>query len=249
MAERASEQDLYRRLQELREELRYHNYRYYVLDDPELPDSEFDRLFRELQEIETAHPDWITADSPSQRVGSAPLDEFPEIRHEVPMLSLQNAFSDQEAHDFDRRVREMLGIDDPVDYTVEPKLDGLAVSLIYEDGVLTRGGTRGDGYRGEEITSNLRTIRQIPLRLHGTDWPARLEVRGEVFMSKAGFERLNERREARGEPSFANPRNAAAGSLRQLDPRITAERPLEISIYGLGRVDREIGDRHSRVLD
>ncbi|MFP4561127.1 MAG: NAD-dependent DNA ligase LigA, partial [Thiohalorhabdus sp.] len=153
------------------------------------------------------------------------------------------------AHDFDRRIRDLLGTAEAVDYTVEPKLDGLAVSLIYEDGVLVRGGTRGDGYRGEEITSNLRTIRQIPLRLRGSGWPSRLEVRGEVFMSKSGFQRLNERRRERGEAAFANPRNAAAGSLRQLDPRITAERPLEISIYGLGQVDGDIGERHSEVLE
>ncbi|MFP4615513.1 MAG: NAD-dependent DNA ligase LigA [Thiohalorhabdus sp.] len=249
MAERGRAQDDYRRLQDLREQLHYHNYRYYVLDDPEIPDSEYDRMFRELQELEARHPEWVTPDSPTQRVGSAPLDEFPEIRHAVPMLSLQNAFSDQEAHDFDRRIRDLLGTAEAVDYTVEPKLDGLAVSLIYEDGVLVRGGTRGDGYRGEEITSNLRTIRQIPLRLRGSGWPSRLEVRGEVFMSKSGFQRLNERRRERGEAAFANPRNAAAGSLRQLDPRITAERPLEISIYGLGQVDGDIGERHSEVLE
>ncbi|MFA9462058.1 NAD-dependent DNA ligase LigA [Thiohalorhabdus methylotrophus] len=249
MGEQAGEREAYNRLLELRDALHYHNHRYYVLDDPEIPDSEYDRLFRELQDIEAAHPEWVTHDSPSQRVGSAPLDEFPEIRHEVPMLSLQNAFSEEEALDFDRRVRELLGTDSPVDYTVEPKLDGLAVSLIYEDGRFVRGGTRGDGYRGEEITSNLRTIRQIPLRLQGEGWPARLEVRGEVFMSKAGFERLNARREERGESPFANPRNAAAGSLRQLAPRITAERPLEISIYGLGVVDGDIGACHSQVLE
>jgi len=247
MAEQHTDSD-YQRLQELREQVRYHNYRYYVLDDPELPDSEFDRLFRELQAIEARHPDWVTADSPTQRVGAEPMDAFPEIRHEVPMLSLGNAFEEQEARDFDRRVRELLGTDDAVDYTVEPKLDGLAVSLIYEGGVLVRGGTRGDGYRGEEITSNLRTIRQVPLRLIGEGWPDRLEVRGEVYLGKAGFERLNRDREENGEPAFANPRNAAAGSLRQLDPRITAARPLEISIYGLGQVSEAIGERHSEVL-
>ncbi|MFB6261342.1 MAG: NAD-dependent DNA ligase LigA, partial [Thiohalorhabdaceae bacterium] len=152
----------FQRLQELKKTISYHNYRYYVLDDPEIPDSEFDRLFRELQAIEAEHPEWVTPDSPTQRVGAEPLDEFPEIRHDVPMLSLQNGFEDSEACDFDRRIRSMLGSDGPLDYSVEPKLDGLAVTLIYEHGRLVRGGTRGDGTRGEEITSNLKTIRQIP---------------------------------------------------------------------------------------
>ena len=171
----------FQRLQELKKTISYHNYRYYVLDDPEIPDSEFDRLFRELQAIEAAHPEWVTPDSPTQRVGAEPLDEFPEIRHDVPMLSLQNGFEDSEAYDFDRRIRSRLGSDGPLDYSVEPKLDGLAVTLIYEHGRLVRGGTRGDGTRGEEITSNLKTIRQIPLQLMGSGWPELLEVRGELF--------------------------------------------------------------------
>jgi DNA ligase (NAD+) len=239
----------YQRLQELRQAISYHNYRYYVLDDPEIPDAEFDRLFRELEAIEAAHPEWVTPDSPTQRVGAEPLDEFPEIRHDVPMLSLQNGFEEAEAYEFDRRIRNMLGTDEPLDYSVEPKLDGLAVTLIYENGHLVRGGTRGDGTRGEEITSNLKTIRQIPLQLLGEGWPELLEVRGEVYLPTDGFAELNRRRREAGQGEFANPRNAAAGSLRQLDPRITAERPLEISIYGLGQVSQAVGERHSEVLE
>ncbi|HKJ71066.1 MAG TPA: NAD-dependent DNA ligase LigA [Gammaproteobacteria bacterium] len=247
MAEANNDSD-YQRLLELRQAVSYHNYRYYVLDDPQIPDAEFDRLFRELEQLEEQHPEWVTPDSPTQRVGAEPLDEFPEIRHEVPMLSLQNGFEEAEAFDFDRRIRSMLGTDEPLDYAVEPKLDGLAVTLIYENGRLVRGGTRGDGTRGEEITSNLRTIRQIPLNLLGKGWPDRLEVRGEVYLPKDGFADLNRRRRENGQDEFANPRNAAAGSLRQLDPRITAQRPLEISIYGLGRVSEPVGARHSEVL-
>ncbi|MEF8792642.1 NAD-dependent DNA ligase LigA [Thiohalorhabdus sp.] len=238
----------YQRLQELRREVSYHNYRYYVLNDPEIPDSEFDRLFRELQAIEAEHPEWVTPDSPTQRVGAEPLDELPAIRHAVPMLSLQNGFEESEAFDFDRRIRSMLGTEEPLDYSVEPKLDGLAVTLIYEEGRFIRGGTRGDGTRGEEVTSNLKTIRQIPMQLLGSSWPQTLEVRGEVYMPKEGFADLNRRRREAGQDEFANPRNAAAGSLRQLDPRITAERPLAISIYGLGQVSEPVGERHSEVL-
>jgi DNA ligase (NAD+) len=232
----------------LRRQIQYHDHRYYVLDDPEIPDVEYDRLFRELEALEAAHPEWVTPDSPTQRVGAEPLDAFPEIRHEVPMLSLANAFEASEAYDFDRRIRGMLGTDEPLDYTVEPKLDGLAVTLIYDNGRLTRGGTRGDGHRGEEITANLRTIRSIPMQLLGEGWPDRLEVRGEVYMPKAGFESMNQARREQGEAEFANPRNAAAGSLRQLDPRIPARRPLAIAIYGLGQVSAPVAERHSEVL-
>ena len=180
------------RAETLREQIRYHNYRYYVLDDPEIPDAEYDRLLRELQALEAQHPELVSDDSPTQRVGAQPLSEFGEVRHEVPMLSLDNAFDDEELADFDRRARERLEVAS-IEYTAEPKLDGLAVSLLYENGRLVRGATRGDGSTGEDITQNVRTIKSIPLHLIGEDFPARLEVRGEVFMSHEGFRRLNER--------------------------------------------------------
>ena len=240
----------------LREEIAQHNYRYYVLDEPAVPDAEYDRLFNELKAIEAEHPDLINPDSPTQRVGGAPASGFGEVKHEVPMLSLGNAFAEQDMHDFDRRVRE--GLDLPagdlfgggaeVEYCCEPKLDGLAVSLLYENGLLVRGATRGDGSTGEDISTNVRTIRNVPLKLRGEGWPAVLEVRGEVFMSKAGFEALNERARETGSKTFANPRNAAAGSLRQLDPTITASRPLEFCCYGFGRVDGELPDNQYAIL-
>lgn len=229
-------EDLRQRIEALRREIEYHNYRYYVLDEPEIPDAEYDRLMRELQALEAEHPELITPDSPTQRVGAKPAKEFAQVRHEIPMLSLNNAFSEEEVRAFDRRVCERLGLE-TVDYTAEPKLDGLAVSVLYEQGVLVRGATRGDGYTGEDVTLNIRTIRSVPLHLRGEDYPPVLEVRGEVFMPKAGFEALNERARRRGEKTFANPRNAAAGSLRQLDPRITAERPLDMFCYAVGRVE------------
>ncbi len=237
-----------RRVEALRREINHHNYLYYVLDQPEIPDAEYDRLMRELQELEARWPELVTPDSPTQRVGAQPLEGFGEVRHEVPMLSLNNAFSDEEVHDFDRRVRERLGVE-TVDYAAEPKLDGLAVSILYRDGVLERGATRGDGYTGEDVTANIRTIRSVPLRLLGEGWPPVLEVRGEVVMPKAGFEELNRRQREKGEKTFANPRNAAAGSLRQLDPRITAERPLEFYCYGWGLVEGgTLPGRHSEVM-
>lgn len=235
------------RIAQLRSELDDHNYRYYVLDEPSVPDAEYDRLFRELKALETEHPELVTPESPTQRVGGAAASAFGEVRHEVPMLSLGNAFEEQDLNDFDRRVREGLADQLPasdlfgggaeVEYSCEPKLDGLAVSLLYENGVLTRGATRGDGTTGEDISVNVRTIRNVPLRLKGEGWPAVLEVRGEVFMSKAGFEALNQRQMEAGGKTFANPRNAAAGSLRQLDSKITASRPLEFCCYGFGRVE------------
>lgn len=235
------------RIAQLRSELDDHNYRYYVLDEPSVPDAEYDRLFRELKALEAEHPELITPESPTQRVGGAAASAFGEVRHEVPMLSLGNAFEEQDLNDFDRRVREGLADQLPasdlfgggaeVEYSCEPKLDGLAVSLLYENGVLTRGATRGDGTTGEDISVNVRTIRNVPLRLQGGEWPAVLEVRGEVFMSKAGFDALNERQMEAGGKTFANPRNAAAGSLRQLDSKITASRPLEFCCYGFGRVE------------
>lgn len=224
------------RAAELRAQLEEHVHRYYVLDDPTVPDAEYDRLYRELQALEAEHPELIDAYSPTQRVGAAPLDEFTQVSHRVPMLSLGNVFSDEELDDFDRRIREHLDVAD-IAYVAEPKLDGLAISLRYEDGHLVQAATRGDGQTGEDVTSNIRTVKAIPLRLAGKDWPKVLEVRGEVFMPKAGFEAMNARAREQGEKTFVNPRNAAAGSLRQLDPRITAQRPLTLYCYGLGEVD------------
>jgi DNA ligase (NAD+) len=239
---------LEKRVEKLREQIRYHNYRYYVLDDPEIPDAEYDRLLRELQELEKAHPELVTPDSPTQRVGAEPLSAFKAVRHEVPMLSLDNAFNDDELSEFDRRVRERLDVDS-VDYAAEPKLDGVAVSILYEGGLLVRGATRGDGSKGEDITQNVRTIDSVPLRLMGKGYPQRLEVRGEVFISHAGFDKLNKLAAKQGQKAFANPRNAAAGSLRQLDARVTAQRPLEIYCYGVGLVDGgKLPDRHGDIL-
>jgi DNA ligase (NAD+) len=233
---------------ELHRELHEHNYRYYVLDEPVITDAEYDRLLRELQDLEARYPDLIVPDSPTQRVGAAPSQAFGEVRHAVRMLSLDNAFSDEELADFDRRVCERLEVG-AVDYAAEPKLDGLAVSLLYEHGVLTRAATRGDGVTGEDITANVRTIASIPLRLAGRGIPAILEVRGEVYISHHGFERLNLQAEKDGQKPFVNPRNAAAGSLRQLDPKVTAARPLEFYCYGVGRVEGgALPDRHSGIL-
>ena len=237
------------RIHELRAELDQHNYRYYVLDEPSVPDAEYDRLFNELKALEAEHPHLVTPDSPTQRVGGAALAAFSQVRHEIPMLSLGNAFEETDLREFDRRVVE--GLDQPgaVDYSCEPKLDGLAVSLLYRDGQLVQGATRGDGSTGEDISANVRTVRNIPLKLQGSGWPAVLEVRGEVFMSKAGFDRLNAAQAESGGKTFANPRNAAAGSLRQLDSKITASRPLEFCCYGLGQVSETIGDSHIGILE
>lgn len=221
----------------LREQINFHNYRYYALDDPEITDAEYDRLMRRLREIETANPDLITTDSPTQRVGSKPLSEFSTIVHELPMLSLDNAFSDEDLIAFNQRIQDRLKSNRDIEYTCEVKLDGLAISLLYRDGLLVRGATRGDGTNGEDITQNVRTINSIPLRLRGSDFPSVLEVRGEIYMPKAGFNALNEKARAAGEKLFVNPRNAAAGSLRQLDSRITASRPLEMCAYSVGFVE------------
>jgi len=228
--------DIAARARFLREELERHNYLYYVLDAPEIPDAEYDKLFRELERLEAEYPLLATPDSPTRRVGATPLAEFSQLTHRVPMLSLNNAFEDEEVAAFDRRVREGLGVE-VVEYAVDPKFDGLAISLIYENGILVQGATRGDGYTGEEVTTNLRTIKAIPLRLHTLTPPKLLEVRGEVLILKADFEKLNRQQREKGEKEFANPRNAAAGSLRQLDPRITATRPLTFFAYGLGSVE------------
>ena len=223
------------RTRELHAQLHEHNYRYYTQDDPLISDAGYDLLLRELQDIEAQYPQLLSPDSPTQRIGAAPLKSFGAVRHEVRMLSLDNAFSDDELIDFDRRVREKLGID-PVDYAAEPKLDGLAISLLYEGGKLVRAATRGDGESGEDVTQNVRTIASVPLKLGGRNIPELLEVRGEVYLSNAGFRALNEQAQAHGQKPFVNPRNAAAGSLRQLDPKVTAGRPLEIFCYGVGKV-------------
>ncbi|MEA3468846.1 MAG: NAD-dependent DNA ligase LigA [Thermodesulfobacteriota bacterium] len=224
--------DAQKRLEELRLLLNEHSHHYYVLDDPQISDGEYDRLFQELLEIEKAHPDWISRDSPSQRVGGAPLDKFNQVEHRLPMLSLENAFTDHDLHAFEDRLLRFLLTDKAPGYMAEPKLDGLAVELVYENGLLIQGSTRGDGSIGEDITAQLRTVPSIPLRLCRSDIP-RLEVRGEVFMDRGGLDKLNHQRAEDGEPLFANPRNAAAGSLRQLDPKITAQRPLRFFVYGI----------------
>ncbi|MGL6020479.1 MAG: NAD-dependent DNA ligase LigA [Gibbsiella quercinecans] len=222
---------------QLRTALRHHEYQYHVLDAPEIPDAEYDRLMRELRALEEAHPELITPDSPTQRVGAAPLSAFEQVRHEIPMLSLDNVFDEDSYLAFYKRVQDRLKSSEPLTFCCELKLDGLAVSLLYEDGVLVRAATRGDGTTGENITANVRTIRAIPLRLSGANIPRRLEVRGEVFMPQAGFEKMNEEARRKDGKVFANPRNAAAGSLRQLDPRITATRPLTFFCYGVGLLE------------
>jgi len=237
------------RLQALRSEIERHNHLYYVEDAPQISDADYDALFRELEAIEREHPEWIAPDSPSQRVGATPLSELAHVTHRLPMLSLNNGFTDAEIEGFDRRVRE--GLDaETIDYACEPKFDGLAVTLAYEDGRFVQGATRGDGYTGEDVTANLRTIRAIPMRLALERPPRLMEVRGEVLMLKRAFTELNARQQARGEKSFVNARNAAAGSLRQLDPRLTAARPLTFFAYGLGATDGfDVPDTHSAVLD
>ncbi len=255
--------DLKKRLETLKREVNEHNYRYYVLDAPTIPDSEYDRLFQELVQIEEAHPELKTPDSPTQRVGSAPLKSFPELTHTVPMLSLDNAFNDESVHEFDRRIHERLKMaaSTHIDYICEPKLDGLAVTLLYEDGLLVTGATRGDGSTGEVITENLRTISDVPLQLNAgmnakmnaklntktIAIPKSLEVRGEVYMSKAAFHALNEKARKTGDKIFANPRNAAAGSIRQLDSRITAKRRLSFFAYSIA--SKAPSDSQSENLD
>jgi DNA ligase (NAD+) len=234
----------------LREQIEHHNYLYYVLDAPEIPDAAFDALMRELQALEAAYPALVNADSPTRRVGGEPLKTFGEARHLLPMLSLDNAFEEDEVLAFERRIRDRLGEETGIEFAVEPKLDGLAISLLYEDGHLVRGATRGDGTTGEDVTANVRTIHAIPLKLRGTGHPRTLEVRGEVYMERARFEAFNREAEERGEKVFVNPRNAAAGSLRQLDPRITARRPLTFFTYGAGHYDGgDLPDTQAAILD
>lgn len=231
------------RVKKLREEIEYHNYRYYVLDSPVISDAEYDALMRELRELEAKYPELITPDSPTQRVGFKPAEAFREVPHKEPMLSLDDAIEEEEVREFDRRIKRFLNLppETPIEYTVEPKIDGVAVEIVYENGILTVAGTRGDGYVGEDVTNNVKTIKTIPLRLRPFDEappiPPRLDVRGEVYMNKDEFKRINEERINRGELPFANPRNASAGSLRQLDPQITAQRKLDIFFYGVGYVE------------
>jgi DNA ligase (NAD+) len=242
--------DVRQRVLRLRADIEHHNYRYHVLDDPEIPDAEYDRMLVELRALEQEHPELVVPDSPTQRVGGAPVSGFAEVRHRLPMLSLGNAFSREDVVAFDRRVRERLETDADISYACEPKLDGLAVSLTYRNGSLEIAATRGDGTTGEDVTHNIRTIQSVPLRLTGKSWPQVLEVRGEVFIGHAGFHEMNRRAAERGEKVFVNPRNAAAGSLRQLDPRLAASRPLEIYFYAAGFVEgRKLPDRHSKILE
>lgn len=231
----------------LRRQIEEHNRRYYVLDEPTIPDAEYDRLFRRLQEIESLAPDLVPEDSPTHRVGGRPVPEFSEVEHRTPMLSLNNAFAEEEVRGFDERIRKTLNVE-AVEYSVEPKFDGLAVSLTYQDGVFVRGATRGDGATGEDVSANLRTVRSIPLRLERSECPAQFEVRGEVLMFRADFESLNKRQNAAGAKEFVNPRNAAAGSLRQLDSHVTAQRPLRFFAYGAVSAE-PTWSTHSELLD
>lgn len=237
------------RVRELRKQIEHHNYRYYVLDDPEISDAEYDRLMQELKALEAQHPDLITPDSPTQRVGAAPVSELEEVVHTTPMLSLENAFDEEDVIAFDRRIRERLETEQPIEYAAEPKLDGLAVSFRYERGRLVLAATRGDGTRGENVTHNVRTIKAVPIELRGKP-PELLEVRGEVFMPIAGFKAMNERALAKGERTFVNPRNAAAGSLRQLDPRLAATRPFDVFFYAIGETRGwTLPARHTEALE
>jgi DNA ligase (NAD+) len=233
---------------ELREKLQQHAYRYYVLDDPSVTDAEYDHLYRQLESLEVEHPELVTADSPTQRVGAKPSGGFAEVTHEIPMLSLSNQFNRDDIHAFYRRAQEGVDGESSLAITLEPKLDGLAVSILYENGVLVRAATRGDGSTGEDITTNVRTIQSVPLKLMGSGWPERIEVRGEVYMPRAGFEALNQQARETGQKTFVNPRNAAAGSLRQLDPSITASRPLTFCCYGTGVGSDELPDSYFETL-
>jgi DNA ligase (NAD+) len=236
------------RAAELRAQIAHHDYRYHVLDDPQIPDAEYDKLMQELLALEREHPGLASPESPTQRVGARPASGFQTVLHRIPMLSLENGFSEDDARTFDRRIHEKLGVEGDLPYSAEPKLDGLAISVIWRDGLLVQAATRGDGTRGEDVTANVRTIRSVPLRLRG-EAPALVEARGEVFMPRAGFERMNADAQARGEKTFVNPRNAAAGSLRQLDPQVSASRPLDLFFYAVGEVDgAALPERHSEVL-
>jgi DNA ligase (NAD+) len=242
--------DTLKKIQSLRDQINDHNYKYYILDQPSIPDAEYDRLLLELKTLEEKHPEYITSDSPTQRVGAKPASYFPPAKHYLPMLSLDNAFTEEDVYAFNKRVHEKLKLSDHIDYCCETKLDGLAINLIYVKGILVQAATRGDGDTGEDITHNIRTINSIPLKLRGNDWPELIEIRGEVYMPKTSFIALNEEAKNRGEKIFANPRNAAAGSLRQLDPSITASRHLSIFCYGVGKYEKgKLPDQHSLILE
>src|SRR5438552_8812731 len=229
-----TQKDVQKRLDELREEVNHHLYRYHVLDEPEISDAEYDRLFDELKALEEEHPDLITPDSPTQRVGAPPSERFRKVEHLTPMGSLEKVTDDESLIKWADDVRKRLGSDEPVAYVLEPKIDGLAINLTYEDGVLVRGATRGDGVQGEDVTVNLRTIGSVPLRMLGDGLPSLLEVRGEAYLPISGFQALNERLAGTGQKLAPNPRNAAAGSLRQKNSAITADRPLAVWVYGIG---------------
>jgi len=250
MPEKVS-RDVRGRVEDLRRQINRANYLYYVLNSPEISDAQYDQLLRELQRLEEQHPELVTSDSPTQRVGAPPLDEFETVRHRVPMLSLGNAFDQQELRAFDERLKRHLGLPagNQLDYMAELKVDGLAVSLTYEGGIFTRGSTRGDGFTGEDVTVNLRTIKAIPLRMLADNPPPMVEIRGEVYLDKREFARINSERQQAGDALFANPRNAAAGSVRQLDSSITARRRLDIIIYGIGEVEGITFERHRQILD
>ncbi|MES2142151.1 MAG: NAD-dependent DNA ligase LigA [Pseudomonadota bacterium] len=238
-----------KKIEQLKKKINEHSYRYYIVDDPEISDSAFDALFRELQKLEKQHPELITDDSPTQRVGIMPLTSFKQIEHAIPMLSLENAFSEKEVLAFNKRIQDRLASNKIIEYACEPKLDGIAVSLTYENGKLIRAATRGDGNIGEDITLNIRTIAMIPLQLRGSDYPKVLEVRGEVYIPKKAFQQLNDRLKQAGEKTFVNPRNAAAGSLRQLDPKITAKRALAFFTHSVGEFKKgRLADKHTEIL-
>ena len=229
--------DIHRRINELKKEIEKHNYHYYVLDNPIVSDTEWDKLFKELETLESEYPNLIDINSPTQRVGAKPLDGFKTDKHRIPMLSLSNAMNNEELRSFNERIKKLLETKNQIEYMAEPKLDGIGVELIYQDGVFLKGLTRGDGFEGEDITQNIRTIKSVPLRLIGKNFPGLLEVRGEVFIKKTDFKKLNENQINKGLQIFANPRNAAAGSLRQLDAKITAKRPLSINCYEPGVIE------------
>ncbi|HDL09633.1 MAG TPA: NAD-dependent DNA ligase LigA, partial [Candidatus Omnitrophica bacterium] len=237
-------------IEELREKIRYHDYKYYVENMPEISDQAYDALYKKLKELEEKYPQFITPDSPTQRIGGKPLEEFKTVKHRIPMLSMDNTYSEDELRDFDRRVKKLLPKQE-VHYVVELKIDGVSVSLIYENGIFVQGATRGDGYQGDDVTQNLRTIRSIPLKLHCVEGkvPSVLEVRGEVYMPKKKFEELNKEREKNGEPLFANPRNATAGSLKLLDPNLVAKRGLDIFVWGVGYYEGIQFKTHHQVLE
>ncbi len=252
MSGRKIPEEIVRDVIELREQIRGHDHKYYVLDSPAISDAEYDSLFRKLEEIERAYPELVTPDSPTQRVGGKPLEKFGEVVHAVPMLSLSNVFEESELLDFDTRVKRTLGLHGEVAYLVEPKLDGVATELVYENGVLVSGSTRGDGYTGEDVTSNIRAIRAIPLKLNRAGClkgASLMDVRGEIIMTRAAFDDLNRSRDEAGLPAFANPRNAAAGSVRQLDPRITAGRHLMFLAHGIGRVGAPLPETQMELLE